>query len=283
MRDVRGKTAVVTGGGSGIGQGMCAVFARNGMSVVVADIEGDAADAVASEIVDAGGRATAVTVDVADRSSVDALAAAATDAFGAVHLLCNNAGVSHRRRGIHATHEDWVWMLGVNLWGVIHGIEAFLPAMLESGEEAHIVNTASMNGIVPSAFSAMYSTSKYGVMGLTETMRNELDGTNVGISVLCPAGVVTRIGQSERNRPATLTAPTPPPAHVPSTRFDISPPLPPDVVGEMTLQGVRDDALYIFTDMKVRDLIDDHHDRMVAAFDDLTRFEASRQTRETAP
>jgi NAD(P)-dependent dehydrogenase (short-subunit alcohol dehydrogenase family) len=278
MRDVRGKTAVVTGGGSGIGKGMCVVFARNGMDVVVADIERDAAAAVASEIVEAGGRAIPVAVDVADRASVDALATAATEAFGSVQLLCNNAGVSHRRRGIHATHEDWVWMLGVNLWGVIHGIEAFLPAMLGSGAEAHIVNTASMNGIVPSAFSAMYSTGKYGVMGLTETMRNELAGTSVGISVLCPAGVITRIGESERNRPAALAAPTPPPAHVPSNRFDISPPLDPEVVGEMTLQGVRDDALYIFTDMKVRDLIDDHHARMVAAFDDLARFEASRQT-----
>src|SRR4051812_7030077 len=111
MRDVRGRTAVVTGGGSGIGKGMCVVFARNGMDVVVADIERDAAEAVAAEIVAAGGRAIAVAVDVADRASVEALAATATDAFGPVHVLCNNAGVSHRRRGIHATHEDWVWML----------------------------------------------------------------------------------------------------------------------------------------------------------------------------
>jgi NAD(P)-dependent dehydrogenase (short-subunit alcohol dehydrogenase family) len=243
--------------------------------VVVADVEVAAAEAVATEITAAGGRATAVAVDVADRASVEALAVAANEAFGPVHLLCNNAGVSHRRRGIHATHEDWVWMLGVNLWGVIHGIEAFLPAMLASDDEAHIVNTASMNGIFPSAYSAMYSTSKYGVMGLTETMRNELADTNVGISALCPAGVVTRIGESERNRPAALAASTPPPAHVPSTTFDISPPLPPEVVGEMTLQGVRDDALYIFTDMKVRHHIEEHHARMVAAFDDLARFEAS--------
>jgi NAD(P)-dependent dehydrogenase (short-subunit alcohol dehydrogenase family) len=282
MQDVQGRTAVVTGGGSGIGRGMCIVFARHGMRVVVADVELDAAASVAAEIAAAGGRAHAVEVDVADRRSVESMAAVARDVFGPVHLLCNNAGVSHRRRGIHATHEDWVWMLGVNLWGVIHGVETFLPAMLESGDEAHIVNTSSMNGIVPSAFSAMYSTSKYGVMGLTETLRNELAGTSVGISALCPAGVRSRIGESERNRPADLAAPTPPPTHEPSSTFDISPALDPEVVGEMTLQGIRDDRLYIFTDQKVRHLIEAHHSQMVAAFDDLARFEASQHVQEAS-
>ena len=126
--------------------------------------------------------------------------------------------------------------------------------MLDSGGPAHIVNTSSMNGIVPSAFERHVLDGKYGVMGLTETIRNELVGTQVGISVLCPAGVITRIGRVGA-QPAgrRCAAPTPPPAHVPSSSFDISPALDPEVVGEMTLQGVRDDALYIFTDMKVRD------------------------------
>ena len=145
------RVAVVTGGASGIGLGVARAFLADGHRVAVFD-----RNAPIEEV-----DALALEVDVADRSSVDALAATARDAYGAVHVLCNNAGVSHRRRGIDATHEDWVWMLGVNLWGVIHGVEAFLPAMLESGDEAHIVNTASMNGIVPSAFSAMYSTGKY--------------------------------------------------------------------------------------------------------------------------
>jgi NAD(P)-dependent dehydrogenase (short-subunit alcohol dehydrogenase family) len=271
-----GKTAVITGAGSGIGRGMALVFARAGMNIVVSDVEVVAAEQVAKEINASGGKAIAQATDVADLEAVRALAERARGEFGAVHVLCNNAGVSHRRRGVDATHEDWVWMLGVNLWGVVHGVETFLGPMLESGEEAHIVNTSSMNGIVPSALSAMYSTSKYGVLGLTETFRNELVGTKVGISALCPAAVSTRITQSERNRPASLAAPTPPPPHTPSSSFAISPAIEPEVVGEMVLDGIRNNQLYIFTDMKVRDLVVEHHRRMLENFEDLARFEASR-------
>lgn len=278
MDEFQGSTAVVTGGGSGIGAGMCRVFARTGMNIVVADTDLEAARTVAEEIRSSGGAATAIGVDVSDRTSVVDLAAAATNAYGRVSVLCNNAGVSLRRRGIHATHEDWTWMVGVNLWGAIHGIETFLPAMLDSDEPSHIVNTSSINGIVPSGYSAMYSTTKFGLVGLTETMRNELAGTNVGMSVLCPGMVRTRLSDAERTRPATLPAPSDPPPHVPSSSPEFSPALDPDVVGEMTLQGIRDDALYIFTDMKTRDLIRAHHERMMQHFDDLAAFEARPPT-----
>jgi NAD(P)-dependent dehydrogenase (short-subunit alcohol dehydrogenase family) len=175
MQEFAGKTAVITGAGSGIGQGMATVFAREGMRIVVSDVDESAAAATTEMITSSGGTAIAVGADVADLASVRTLAQAALSAFGDVRVLCNNAGVSHRRRGVDATHEDWTWMLGVNLWGVIHGMEAFLPAMLAGGHEAHIVNTSSMNGIVPSALSAMYSTSKYGVLGLTESFRRRTD------------------------------------------------------------------------------------------------------------
>ena len=164
-------------------------------------------------------------------------------------------------------------MIGVNLWGAIHGIEAFLPSMLQSGQPGHIVNTSSVNGIVPSGYSAMYSTTKFGLVGLTETMRNELAGTNVSISVLCPGMVKTRLSDSERTRPAELAGPDAPPPHVPSSAPVFSPALDPEVVGEMTMNGIENDALYIFTDPASRALIEAHHEQMLAAFEQLASFE----------
>jgi NAD(P)-dependent dehydrogenase (short-subunit alcohol dehydrogenase family) len=266
MQDLTGKTAVITGAGSGIGRGIAVVLAREGAKVVVSDVEEAAATAVAEEIASEGGTAVAERTDVADLASVRRLAERSRAEFGGVDILCNNAGVSHRRRGVDATHEDWVWMIGVNLWGVIHGMEAFLPAMLESGREGHIVNTSSMNGIVPSALSAMYSTSKYGVVGLTETFRNELEGTKVGISALCPAAVRTRITESDRNRPAALVPLIPPPPHTPSSSFELSPALEPEIVGAMVRDGIRANRLYIFTDTMIRPLVERHHERMLADF-----------------
>ena len=276
MDDFDGKSAVITGAGSGIGRGMALVFARHGMRVVVSDVEEGAADETVAAVRAEGGTAISVPAEVSDLASVQSLAATARATYGDIHLLCNNAGVSHRRRGIDATHEDWVWMLGVNLWGVIHGVESFLPEMLATGREAHIVNTSSMNGIVPSALSAMYSTSKYGVLGLTETLRNELQGTAVSISALCPAAVRTRITDSERNRPASLMPATPPPAHTPSSSFQLSPALQPEEVADMVLEGIRRDQLYIFTDMMIRPLIDAHHERMVEEFSHLAAWERRR-------
>jgi NAD(P)-dependent dehydrogenase (short-subunit alcohol dehydrogenase family) len=277
MEDLQGRTAVVTGAASGIGAGLARALAAEGCHVVVSDVELDGAAAVADAITTDGGSALAVRTDVADRGSVHELAVAARDRFGLVHLLFNNAGVSYHRRGIYATYEDWRWVLGVNLDGVVHGITEFLPDMLDSGQDCHIVNTASMNGIVPSAQSAMYSASKYGVVGLTETLHNELAGTRVGVTALCPAGVVTRITDSVRNRPtAAAAADDTRPAHVPSSSFDISPALEPEVVAQMTLAGVRAGQLYVFTDPKVKDLILDHHERMLADFEPLDAFLAAR-------
>jgi molybdate transport system substrate-binding protein len=278
MRELRGKNAVITGGGSGIGRGMALAFAREGMNVLVSDIEPDAAEAVAAEVRALGRQGIAAPTDVARLADVQALSRLAFDSFQEVHVLCPNAGVAHARRGIHATHQDWVWMLGVNLWGVIHCIETFLPRMLGQQEPSHIVVTASMNGIFPSAYSAMYSTAKYGLMGLVETLRNELKGSRVSISALCPALVTTRLFESERNRPADLMPDTPPPPHVRSTSFDISPPIAPEVVGDLVVHGIRRDQLHIFTDMKVKDLIEAHHRQMMAGFDELAAWENDHVT-----
>jgi NAD(P)-dependent dehydrogenase (short-subunit alcohol dehydrogenase family) len=278
MRELTGKVAVVTGGGSGIGMGIALALAREGTHIAVADIELSAAEQVAVQIRALGRSAIAVHVDVSSLDSVRDLLSVVTDKLGTAHILCNNAGVSHRRRGIYATHEDWLWVLGVNLWGVIHGVETFLPTMLASGTECHVVNTSSLNGIVPSAHSAMYSASKYGVMGLTETLSNELDGTNVGISALCPAAVTTRIHESERNRPTEFAPSTPAPPHTPSYTFDISGPRSPAQVGSMVVAGIRASQLYIFTDPKMRPIIEKHHQNMVQAFESLRDWERQQPT-----
>ena len=276
MKVIEGKVAVVTGGGSGIGRGIALTLARDGARVVVADIEDTAAAETAKIIENLGGTALPVRTDVANLDSVKSLAATAYANFGSVHILCNNAGVAYPCRGVDATHEDWTWMIGVNLWGVIHGIEVFLPAMVASGEESHIVNTASMNGLFPSAFSPMYSASKYGIVGLTDVLRNELDGTNVGISVLCPGGVASRITESERNRPESLRRPIPLPEHIRSSTFNLSPRLEPEEVGDLVLNAIRLDQLYIFTDLKVKAHIEEHHHRMLRDFDYLAEWQSRR-------
>jgi NAD(P)-dependent dehydrogenase (short-subunit alcohol dehydrogenase family) len=257
MRDVTDRVAVVTGGGSGIGAGILLALAGAGAKVAVADVDLAAASAVAEQARSRGAEAIAVRTDVSSFQDVSRLAAAVLDRWGEVGVLCNNAGVSLKRRGLYATHADWQWILGVNLWGVVHGMEAFLPAMVASGREGHVVNTSSMNGLLPSARSPMYSAAKYGVVGLSETYRNELAGTAVSIAVLCPAAVDTRIDDSERNRPDGPA--TDAPEFAPSTSYDLSPALSADEVGALVLDGIRQNRFYLFTDRAIRPYLEARH------------------------
>jgi NAD(P)-dependent dehydrogenase (short-subunit alcohol dehydrogenase family) len=205
MDQLAGRVAVVTGAASGIGRALADRFAAEQMRVVLADVEADALAAAEKELRDTGAEVLAVRTDVANGADVDALAQAAVDAFGAVHVVCNNAGVGGGGPMQTLTTADWQWVLGVNLWGVIHGVRAFLPILLEQ-DEAHLVNTASMAGLVSGPFMGPYNTSKFAVVGLSETLFKELavQGANVGVSVLCPGWVNTNIADSERNRPAEL-------------------------------------------------------------------------------
>ena len=217
MEQLEGKVAVITGGGSGIGQGMAQACADVGMRVVIADIEEDAAERVANELRERGAEAIAVRTDVTDRAALDELADAAYEAFGAVHLLCNNAGVISVGEIASTTPEDWQWLFGVNVFGVVHGIQAFVPRMREqiaaSGGEAHIVNTGSMSSI--SATRAVqvgvYCATKHAVLGLSETLRNELEGDGIGVSILCPGGVATQLFAADRNLPDELRGRVTPP------------------------------------------------------------------------
>jgi NAD(P)-dependent dehydrogenase (short-subunit alcohol dehydrogenase family) len=204
MESLSGKVAVVTGGASGIGRALCLALAREGTRVVVADLdEPGMADTVA-EVAKAGSSAIAVRTDVSRLAEVQALADRAFGEMGAVHVLCNNAGVALWGGLESATHRDWEWAIGVNLWGVIHGIEAFVPRMIAQKVPCHVVNTASMAGLIASQGLGVYNTTKYAVVGLSETLQKDLRGHGIGVSVLCPMGVKTAIRQSARNRPAEL-------------------------------------------------------------------------------
>lgn len=208
MKSIAGKVAVVTGGASGIGRAVAARFAAAGANVVIADIEQGALDQTVDDFGRAGHAVLGVRCDVSDGDSVQALADLTIAKFGAVHILHNNAGVGIG--GPIWTHStaDWEWVLGVNLWGVIHGIRVFVPLMIEQGLPAHVVNTASMAGLISVPNLAAYNVSKHSVVTMSETLARDLAiaGHDIGVSVLCPGLVSTNIFESQRNRPPDLTA-----------------------------------------------------------------------------
>ena len=206
MKDFKGKVAVITGAASGIGFGLAQRCAKEGMNVVLADVE-EGALAKAEKGIKALGAATlAVKTDVSKSGDIEALAKKTVDTFGAVHLLFNNAGVSGGTAFLLSTLHDWEWTLSVNLWGVIYGVHFFLPIMLKQDTECHIVNTASVAGLLTGTDNSPYAVSKFGVVALTETVYREMERqhSKVGISVLCPGIINTNIIESERNRPTEL-------------------------------------------------------------------------------
>jgi NAD(P)-dependent dehydrogenase (short-subunit alcohol dehydrogenase family) len=212
MEDLRGRTAVVTGGASGIGLALAQRFLEQGMNVVVADVEAAALDEAVGRL-ERSGPVLGVPTDVSDRDQVFALASAAREAFGPVSVLCNNAGVGGASAGAAWERDprDWEWIVGVNLWGVVHGVQAFVPDMVER-DEGHVVNTASMAGLVMGGILSPYTTTKHAVVGLSKSMYSDLRmrGSHVGVTVLCPGWVRTRIGESARNWPRRLGPPPEP-------------------------------------------------------------------------
>ena len=207
MQDFEGRVAVVTGGASGIGFALGEAFAAEGMKVVLGDIEAPALDEAVEKLAATGAEVIGVRTDVSDAAQVQALADAAVERFGAIHIACNNAGVGAGGLSWEAPLDTWEWVLGVNLWGVIHGTRAFVPVIIRQGE-GHVVNTASVAGLVAGPFMGPYNASKHAVVALTETLHHELAmmAAHVHASVLCPGWVQTRIADSARNRPAEDTS-----------------------------------------------------------------------------
>jgi NAD(P)-dependent dehydrogenase (short-subunit alcohol dehydrogenase family) len=205
VQELDGRVAVVTGAASGIGLGLATRFVAEGMKVVLADIEVSALGKAVEKLRADGGDVVGVPTDVTDAAAVAGLADATMSQFGAVHVVCNNAGVGGGGLSWEMPLSTWEWVLGVNLWGVIHGIRAFVPLLLQQ-PEGHVVNTASVAGLVAAPFMGPYNASKHAVVGVSETLHHELTfvGSNVKVSVLCPGWVNTRIADSERNRPAHL-------------------------------------------------------------------------------
>jgi len=201
MEQLGGKVGVVTGGASGIGKAIAEAMIAEGMTVVISDIQADRLQATADEI-----GAVAIQADVSKAEQVEALAEAVRERFGTVHVLCNNAGIGPMGMIKDLTLNDWRWMLNVNLWGVIHGVTSFLPILRANAEGGHIVNTASMAGLMPVPGLVAYCTTKYAIVGLSEALAEDLaeEGANIGVSILCPGPVQTDLGNSTRNRPVEL-------------------------------------------------------------------------------
>jgi NAD(P)-dependent dehydrogenase (short-subunit alcohol dehydrogenase family) len=256
MKEFQGKVAVITGAASGIGRALAAHSAQEGMKVVLADIEQPALRQAEAELKATGADVLAVHTDVSKAGDVDALAQAALDTYGAVHLLCNNAGVGTGSSAWESTHNDWEWVMGVNLWGVIHGVRAFVPAMLAQGTEAHIVNTASLAGLISYHGSAAYHTTKHAIVALSEKMYYDLAmrGSKIKVSVLCPGWVRTRVMDSERNRPpelmidpASVVISPEMEAVVAEYRQACEAGMAPEVVADCVFDAIRDERLYILT------------------------------------
>lgn len=253
-----GKVAVVTGAASGIGFALAERFARAGLDIVLADVEQAALEPAEQQIAELGVKTLALRTDVSDEASVQALAAAAVERFGAVHVVCNNAGVESVADAWFGPISAWTWVLGVNLWGVIHGVRAFLPQMLGQGG-GHIVNTASIAGLYPS-FAPSYDASKHAVVAISEDLYRSMivAGLPIGVSVVCPGWVRTRIMDAARNWPAGLGE-EPPPSFaadvtVPYVQKAIDDAIPPARVADLVADAVVANRFWVFTEQPFVDL-----------------------------
>lgn len=254
MTELKGKTAVITGAASGIGRALAERFAAEGMKLVLADIEMAPLEEVAAALTAGAAEVLTVETDVSKPEQVEALANAAFERFGAVHVLCNNAGIGGGAGFIwERSLNDWRWVINVNLFGVIHGIHAFLPRLMAQGQPAHIVNTASVLGLVPTPFVGPYGAAKHGVVSLSEALSQELAmaGSPIKVSILCPGGVKTRITE-ERNRPEDLPSSGKEPspfvqAAIAHIKQSIEGGMEPSEISNRVVDAIRTNRLYILT------------------------------------
>jgi NAD(P)-dependent dehydrogenase (short-subunit alcohol dehydrogenase family) len=259
MHELTAKVAVVTGGASGIGRAMAARFASEGMHVVIADIEQGPLDATASELGVLG-----IRTDVSKPESVEQLATTVIERFGAVHLLCNNAGVGGGGAIASLSLDDWRWVIDVNLWGVVHGLHFFLPHLLANPDGAHIVNTASMAGLTTWPGIGPYNATKYAVVAISETLAIELHDTSVGVSVLCPGLVNTNIFTSQRNRPDSQRNSAPNiEARTMNEQLLREMAIDPAGVADLVAFAVQTNQFWIFTHPELLQVVEERHRRLI--------------------
>ncbi len=256
MKELKGKVAAVTGAASGLGRAMALAFADEGMDVALADVE--ALSSVESEVRAKGVRAFSARVDVSKAADVEAFARGTLAELKAVHVVCNNAGVSPLGAAWESSLADWQWILGVNLWGVIHGVRAFTPRLLAQ-DEGHVVNTASVAGLISPPGMGAYNVTKHAVVALSETLHHDLRerGSKVGVSVLCPAYVPTGIAESERNRPPELKNPIEQPSarHAMLKKAVASGRLSAGEVARAVVAAVREERFYVLTHPRIKGAI----------------------------
>ena len=265
MEQLSGRTAVITGGASGIGLATAQLLAAEGMNLVLADIEAGPLERAATEL-----GALGVVCDVGDLASVTHVADEAFARFGSVDVVFNNAGVAIGGPTVDMTHADWEWLMRVNLWGPIHGVEVFLPRMIEQGTGGHVLFTASFAGLMPNVGLGPYCVTKYGVVAMAEVLQRELRQHSIGVSVLCPMRVATNIGSSERNRPDEFGGPEASPK-VPD-QADDNPELagrvlPVADVAAQVVAAIRSNKLYIVPHDESRAFVRRRFERIDAAFD----------------
>ncbi len=266
MDPFRNRVAVITGGAGGIGLALAEAFAARGAAVVLADLDEAGLARAAAALAPRGAAVLTVPTDVSALDSVQALAAAAQRRFGAVHLVCNNAGVALTGELHRATHRDWVYTMNVNFWGVVHGIETFVPLLLAQGQGGHVLNTASMAGLVGMRGLGVYSASKFAVVGLSEALQRELAPLGIGVSVLCPMVVDTPINEnSERLRPPALRNQAPP---GPPAGQLAGPVIGPQEVARRVVRGIERGDLYVLTHAAQRDILRRRAARLEAMFEE---------------
>lgn len=273
MQDLTGKNAFITGGASGIGFAMAQAFLNEGMNVAIADVDAQALARAKAALSGSNARVMAVQLDVTNRAQYEEVARQVEAELGNIHVLCNNAGV-YRGGALDAvTYEDWDWVMGVNVGGVINGLQTFLARMERHGEGGHVVNTASMAGVTTSPGLGVYNASKFAVVGLSETLRKDLEPRGIGVSVLCPGMVRTRILESERTRPAQFdvkeqSAQAAATAHSEIMNLAMNTGIDPADVADLVVQGIRNNQFYLFPHPEMKDAVQVRVDEMLAAFGD---------------
>jgi len=267
MLDVEGRVAFVTGGGSGVGLGMARAFLAAGMRVAIADIRADHLEEAVAQL---DGEVHAIRLDVTDRAAFARAADETERVLGNVHVLCNNAGINLFNDIADATYQDWDWVLGVNLGGVVNGVVTFVPRLKARGERGHVVNTASMGAFVAGPGAGLYTTAKFGVLGLSDALRWSLLPHGIGVSVVCPGLVKSRIYESDLVRPPELSTDVTP-ANAEFMRI-----LPglheagmePDEIGEKVLHAIQRNDFYVFTHPDHREELREIFDQIISAFPD---------------